>query len=157
MNSYLLTLGQCSQLGDPEQFWKIIEKVAKPVDSVEEDCGRVMEIILDYLATEASLVLPPGNRTGYSTKICAPKGDWIVTCLTRHEAALLQSRLAKKKIEAKCAEEILRAYGCWEPEMDRIASQCIEFLKRQITHLKLDEERLIIVIYGFHTKWKSCS
>jgi hypothetical protein len=105
-----------------------------------------MEIVRNFLAAEARIQLPTGWETDRGEAIRPPDGLHVATCLSRHDAVVLRSRLRKQEIDRSRADLICDSFNISDPSKRDAVGQCLLFLERQADHFTSDDERTILVI-----------
>jgi hypothetical protein len=146
MRSYRLASDGLGELILPGRFWEVLHTRATLVDSVRRECGEIIECILDFLASERNIHLPYGATTDDGAPLSVPSDSRVVTCLTRHEAQVLRSRLRKTGLDCKVGEVIGESYNHRDEGSKATIRQCLDFLARQVEHFEADDERILVIV-----------
>ncbi len=150
LSAFVLTTSQCLQLASCEQFWSVLLDQARHVDSLPDYDGCTKDVLRYLFGTDYSIPLPNGRGTDFGSPIDVVSDATVLTCMTRHDAQVLRSRIEKRGYDAEAG--ISQFESCYIGAAEQFENksdvyrQCINFMKRQVTHFRSDDERLLLVV-----------
>jgi len=113
--------------------WDVIHRNGKEVDCLPNYPPAVMDILIDWLASETRVQMRTLSRVEL-------QGAKLACSMHRHAAKVFAQRL--KSMEPKTAREICEAYA---EEFDG-QLEWIDYLARQWTHLENEDDVLLVIV-----------
>jgi len=143
--AYLVGVAHFSRLSEPDEFWPALHDHAMLVASLPSGSGDTASVLVDYFATEAAIRIPPGSSTDFGTSIAPPEGVHVLTCMSRHDAKVLHTRMAKRGLfNLRQSTGIFSAYDRKFEQLPELCSATLSFFGRLADHISSDNDRLIV-------------
>jgi len=143
--AFVLPVSQLPRLSDPSEFWPVYQQHGHLADSLPSGSRETVGILIDYLATEARIRVSPGWTTDLGTPIAPPEGVDVLTCMSRHDARVLRSRMLKRELlDLQDATDIFSLYDHRYVHLPELCSVTLSFFGRLADLISSDNERLIV-------------